>query len=226
METADRKSELIRRIAAALRGREGAIPPPSPALREGGGGEADRIARFREQFEAQGGRFLAGSAVEPLLPALGEELRMAGVAALFFPENDAGARPVAESLVPFGPFTLVPPAAARELYAPSLAGVQSAEYAIAETGSIVQTSRGGKTLLPGLVSDVHVAILTPAVFVDRMDDCLAALSADPPRNISFLTGPSRTADIEQTTTIGAHGPRKMIAVLLTSPSPGEGRAIP
>jgi len=62
--------------------------------------------------------------------------------------------------------------------------------------------------------------------VDRLDDCLAPLLDDPPRNISFITGPSRTGDIEQTLTIGAHGPKKVIAVLLTSPSPGERRASP
>jgi len=56
--------------------------------------------------------------------------------------------------------------------------------------------------------------LTPGIFVDRLDDCPALRSADPPRNISFITGPSRTGDIEQTLTIGVHGPKKLIAVIL------------
>jgi len=50
--------------------------------------------------------------------------------------------------------------------------------------------------------------------VARMEEALAVLAADPPRNVSFLSGPSRTGDIEQTLTIGAHGPRKAIALLL------------
>lgn len=214
MAPVNRKEELIRRIAVALRGHgganEAALPPPAP---EGTGSEADRISRFRDRFEAQGGNFLAGHALEALLPALGEALRVSGVVALFFPENDAGARQVAEALVPFGPFTLASSAEVLQPSPPQAAGVQTAEYAVVETGSIVQTSRGGKTLLPGLLTDVHVALLSPAAFVDRMEECFAALAENPPRNISFLSGPSRTADIEQTLSIGAHGPKKMIAVL-------------
>jgi L-lactate dehydrogenase complex protein LldG len=215
VEPVDRKGELIRRIAVALRGHEaGKAAPRSPAVPADALGEADRISRFREQFEAQGGNFLEGPSPEALLSALGEALRIAGVTALFFPPEDSGARQVAEALVPFGPFLLASPGEIRQPSPPPAAGVQTAEFAVAETGTIVQTSRGGKTLLPGLIPDVHVALLSPSLFVDRMEECLAALSEDPPRNISFLSGPSRSADIEQTLAIGAHGPKKTIAVLL------------
>jgi len=227
VEPVDRKEELVRRVAVALRGREGGKAPPRTAVTPAGSLDGTvRVARFRERFEAQGGSFLEGPALESLLPVLGEALRLAGVTAILFPREDAEARLVAETLAPFGPFSLVSPAEARQPSAPGTAGVQTAEGAVAETGSIVQTSRGGKTLIPGLIVDVHVALLTPALFVDRLDDCLAPLLDDPPRNISFITGPSRTGDIEQTLTIGAHGPKKVIAVLLTSPSPGERRASP
>jgi L-lactate dehydrogenase complex protein LldG len=47
-----------------------------------------------------------------------------------------------------------------------------------------------------------------------MEEALSILAAGTPRNISFLTGPSKTADIEQTLTVGAHGPKKAIALLL------------
>jgi L-lactate dehydrogenase complex protein LldG len=174
----------------------------------------DRIELFREMFEAHGGNFMEAPALEAALPAIGEALRISGVIGLFFHEGDAGARQMAEALVPFGPFTLVSPAEARQQSPPQTAGLQTADYAVAETGTIVQTSRGGKSLLPGLLADVHVALLPRDALVDRMEECLAALADDPPRNISFLSGPSRSADIEQTLTIGAHGPRKMIAVLV------------
>lgn len=215
MKPAGRKEELLRRIAVALRGHEAAIPAPAGgAAREADMDEGGRIARFREMFESQGGILLAGSSLEPLLPDLGEALRISGVSALFFPPGDERARLMAETLVPFGPFTLASPEGARLPSAPVSAGIQTAECAIAETGTIVQTGRGGKTLLPGLIADVHVALLAPSAIVGRMEECLDALSEDLPRNVSFITGPSRTADIEQTITIGAHGPKKVIAVLL------------
>ena len=215
MEPVGRKEELLHRIAVALRGHEANKPASGAAAgRETAQSVADRIARFRNMFESQGGNFLAGPSLDPLLPELGEALRIAGVNALFSPPGDERARMVAETLVPFGPFRLASPGEIRQISAPSAAGFQTAEFAIAETGSIVQSGQKGKTLLPGLISDVHVALLTPDAFVDSMDQCLAALSEDLPRNISFITGPSRTADIEQTLTIGAHGPKKVIAVLL------------
>ena len=77
-----------------------------------------------------------------------------------------------------------------------------------------QTSRGGKTLVPGLLAEVHVAVVPREALLPAMEDCLPALAEEIPRNISFITGPGKTADIEQTMTVGAHGPRKVIVVLL------------
>ncbi|HEU5359556.1 MAG TPA: LUD domain-containing protein [Candidatus Deferrimicrobiaceae bacterium] len=217
METVRSTAELLGRVRAALRGRTVAEPglpyvstrEPVPAR-----GRQERIDLFRRGFEELGGIFLADPPEERTLQALGETLRMEGVSALFFPEDDPAARAVADALVPFGPFLLVSPADVLRADAPVSAGIQSAEYAIAETGTLVQTSREGRSQLPGLVSDVHVALLAPDRFLGGMEDCLEALSADPPRNISLITGPSRTADIELTLTVGVHGPRKVVAVLL------------
>lgn len=213
MDSIDRKDDLIKKIAVALRGREGARPAtvrlPKKIL-----GHDERIFLFRKHFEAQGGDFFAGPSIEQIIPSIGEALRVAGVTALFSASGDIGARLVAETLVPFGPFTLISPEDVRGQSPPVSAGLQTAEFAIAETGTIVQTGRGGKTLLPGLLSDVHVALLSDSMFVDRMDDCIAAISGDVPRNISFITGPSCTGDIEQTLTAGVHGPKKVIAVVL------------
>ena len=215
MGTVDRKEVLLRRIAVALRGLGGAKTPASAGPdRDRTTGVEVRIARFREMLESEGGNFLTGPSMETMLPALGEALRVSGVTALFSPPDDAAALLMAETLVPFGPFTLISLEEARRPAAQPSAGIQTAEFAIAETGTIVQTGRGGKTLLPGLLPDVHVALLPRSAIVDRMEECLAALSGDLPRNVSFITGPSRTADIEQTLTIGAHGPKKTIVVLL------------
>ncbi len=72
----------------------------------------------------------------------------------------------------------------------------------------------GKTLLPGLLADVHVSILPESSILPLMEAALSTFAADPPRNVSFLSGPSKTADIEQTLTTGADGPKTAIALLL------------
>lgn len=214
MTVADERELLFRRLFAAL-GRHGspggAPPPPQPAPPPGE--EADRVARFARALEAAGGVPLSGTA-EEILAALGEALRAEEVSALFFPQDDAAAREVAEALVPFGPFTLTTGEEVRGGNPAPTAGFRSADAGIAETGTVVESSRGGGTLLPGLLSDVHVALLPRASVVERMDEAFGLYAEDPPRNISLVSGPSKTADIEQTLTVGAHGPRKIIVLLL------------
>lgn len=210
----DPARDLLERIRAAL-GR-GERPASAGEAHPGAlaPDEADAAAAFAANFEEAGGLCLRGPAIEPLLPALAEALRAESVTALVAAEGDAAAHAVALGAAPFGPFAIVPAAEVRRAAPPDSAGIQSAEYAIAETGTIVQTSRGGKSLAPGLLTDVHVALIAPGRIVNRMEECLDELAADPPRNISFITGPSKTADIEQTLTVGAHGPRKVVAFIL------------
>jgi L-lactate dehydrogenase complex protein LldG len=213
MTDLDERKLLFDRLAAAAGKHAGAgnapagwkIPVPSE--------EGDRLARFAKAFTEAGGVFLAGPA-EAALHDLGEALRAEGVTALFSPEEDGAARAIAEALAPFGPFTLTSGAEVRGGGTAVTAGFRTAEAGIAETGTIVETSAGGRTLLPGLLSDVHVSLLPAASVVDRMDEALASLFADPPRNVSFCSGPSKSADIEQTLTVGAHGPRKIIVILV------------
>jgi len=203
---------LFRRLSAACGGHGAPAGEPRP------GGirttpEGDPVEQFAQMFTAAGGFPLRGP-VETVSAYLGEMLRAEGVTDLFFPEDDTSARETAEALVPFGPFNLTTGAEVRGGSAAVTAGFRTAEAAIAETGTVVETSTGGKTLLPGLIADVHVSIVPVAVVVAAMDEALGGFAADPPRNISFLSGPSKTADIEQTLTVGAHGPKKAIALLL------------
>jgi L-lactate dehydrogenase complex protein LldG len=182
-------------------------PAPHP------GEEPGRVERFAQALTAAGGVILSGTP-EEALPALGEALRVEGVSALFFPRDDAGAREVAEALVPFGPFLLTTAEEVRGGNPALTAGFRTADAGIAETGTVVESSRGGGTLLPGLLSDVHVALLPSPSIVERMDEAFALYAEDPPRNISLISGPSKTADIEQTLTVGAHGPKKIIVLLI------------
>jgi L-lactate dehydrogenase complex protein LldG len=205
---------LIRRLAGALHGHDDPrrLAAPAPPREAAPPSVEARIARFSEALRGAAGSVVAGSS-HAVLPTLAEALRGAGVVALLVPEGDGPARELADALLPMGPFRLASPAGHLHGQAPATAGIQSAEFAVAESGTIVQTGRAGRSLLPGLVTELHVALVAPGILVDRMEDALAALAADPPRTISFITGPSRTGDIEQTLTLGAHGPRQLIAVV-------------
>ncbi len=222
MNPRDDRERLLARLRAAVAESRfpaapspGTEPPEIPGIPSAG----ELAERFRERFAAHGGVFFAGPSLEAISAALAEELKASGVSVLSVPEDDPHARRAAETLAPFGPFAIEPSGEPAGSGAPVCAGVQTAEFAVAETGSVVQTDRGGRTLLPGLLPEVHVALIPPEALVDRIEECLAALAHDPPRTISFLSGPSRTADIELTLTVGVHGPGKMVAVLLPPTTP-------
>ncbi len=100
-------------------------------------------------------------------------------------------------------------------------GLTSVDLAVAETGSLVLASGVGKGRAVSLLPPCHVAIFGPDQLVETLEEAgviLEAWSADETgatgSNIVFVTGPSRTADIELTLTRGVHGPREVHAVFV------------
>lgn len=94
-------------------------------------------------------------------------------------------------------------------------GLTGADYALAQTGSIVLVSGPGRPRLASLLAPIHVAIVRRSTIVDS----IATLLASEPRllergsNVVCITGPSRTADIEHTLSRGVHGPGEVHAIL-------------
>lgn len=100
-------------------------------------------------------------------------------------------------------------------------GVTGVDYAVAETGSVVVVPRAGLSRLVSLVPPVHIALVRPGDVVESLDDVFLLRRLEYLRNggdmgsyLNFITGPSRTADIEQTIVIGVHGPKEVHMVLL------------
>jgi L-lactate dehydrogenase complex protein LldG len=113
--------------------------------------------------------------------------------------------------VPVGPAT-VDAAAAAGL------GVTGAVAGIAATGSVVLDSRaaGGRTA--SLLPSVHLCVLSMNTLFSTPADVLRALGSGAdalPPSLVLVTGPSRTGDIEQLLTLGAHGPTALHVVLVT-----------
>ena len=100
-------------------------------------------------------------------------------------------------------------------------GITGADFAIAETGSVIVLPRRGLSRLVSVVPPVHVAIVRPQDVIADLDDLFVLRRLEYHRNggemgsyLNFISGPSRTADIEQTIVVGVHGPREVHLVLL------------
>ena len=101
----------------------------------------------------------------------------------------------------------------REAAARSRVGVSEMEWGLADTGTVVQDATDPVQRLVSTLPDIHVALLPATRVLPGLADVLPRL--DPARvpYIAFVTGPSRTADIERVLTIGVHGPCRLVVVL-------------
>jgi L-lactate dehydrogenase complex protein LldG len=91
-------------------------------------------------------------------------------------------------------------------------GITAAAGAIAETGTLVITDQGTSSRLGALAPWVHIVVLRRNQIHHDIPAAIAALPADP--NVIWLTGPSKTADVEGILIEGVHGPGKQIALLV------------
>ena len=98
-------------------------------------------------------------------------------------------------------------------------GVTGVDYAIAETGSCVLLARAGVSRLVSLLPPVHVAVVERGQVLPSLDELFAVrrqshLAGDGGSYMNVISGPSRSADIEQTLVTGVHGPGEVHMVLV------------
>ncbi|MDB5901358.1 MAG: lactate utilization protein, partial [Betaproteobacteria bacterium] len=105
---------------------------------------------------------------------------------------------------------------ARSARGDDLVGITGAFCAIAETGTLMTVSGAESPPSVSLLPETHIAILASDRVLRSMEDAWALLrdSGGMPRAASFISGPSRTADIEQTVTLGAHGPYRVHIIVV------------
>jgi L-lactate dehydrogenase complex protein LldG len=110
--------------------------------------------------------------------------------------------------------------AVREAREDDLVGITGAFCAIAETGTLMTVSGRDTPAAVSLLPETHIAVVSSARIVRGMEEAwqLARLELGRlPRAVNFISGPSRTADIEQTVTLGAHGPYRVHIVIVAAP---------
>ncbi|MPY73057.1 MAG: lactate utilization protein C [Alphaproteobacteria bacterium] len=95
-------------------------------------------------------------------------------------------------------------------------GLTPAFAAVAETGTLMLRSGPDHPTTLNFLPDTHVVVLRASRIVGPYEEGWAMLRAAGamPRAVNFVSGPSRTADIEQTIQLGAHGPRRLHIVLI------------
>lgn len=106
---------------------------------------------------------------------------------------------------------------ARPARGTDLVGITGAFCAIAETGTMMLLSGPGTPATTSLLPETHVAVVSAACLVRSMEEAWERLRIERgalPRAVNFVSGPSRTADIEQTLTLGAHGPYRVHVVVV------------
>jgi L-lactate dehydrogenase complex protein LldG len=103
-------------------------------------------------------------------------------------------------------------------------GVTGVDWALAETGTLILVSGRGRPRSTSLLPATHVAVFDRHRLLESLEQVgimLEALHGDPAHRMSgavinFITGPSRTADIELTLTRGVHGPKDVHAIFVES----------
>lgn len=106
---------------------------------------------------------------------------------------------------------------ARAAHGEDLVGITGVFCAVAETGTLAVLSGAETPASASLLPETHIAIVPAARIVPGMEEAFNLVRAECgelPRAVNFISGPSRTGDIEQTLVLGAHGPYRVHIVIV------------
>lgn len=105
----------------------------------------------------------------------------------------------------------------RQKAADARIGISEADWAVADTGSLVTDQAAVEQRLASTLPTIHVAIIgTDRILADKTA-VFGKINPKTSRYIAFITGPSRTADIERVLTIGVHGPKRLVILFVDDP---------
>jgi L-lactate dehydrogenase complex protein LldG len=205
---------LLERVRTALGRAEGQAPAPAPPVRIVAP-EIDletRITRLLAAVEALAGKtFRAGGpeAARDYVARLLENRSAVASNAPFLAECGITALPHVRSGV-------TDRAELRSLCASLDAGITSADYALADTGTLVLLSSPEEARMISLLPPLHIAVVPRGRILTGLDELFTLVPRPAERSSSMvlITGPSRTADIEQILVRGVHGPGEVHVVVV------------
>ncbi len=217
----DARSAILTRLRA---GAPATVTPPdedfAPVAGIGMGGE-ERLARLRRAMEAVHTEFLDARGAD-WVPAIHAWMVAQSLPSLILAPRTEPGRRIAERWPGLGAGPrLIPydrPLAEWKaaLFAENGAGLTATLGGIAATGSLILIPSADEPRTLSLVPPVHIALLEVARIYDTMWQAMREQewSRAMPTNLLLISGPSKTADIEQTLAYGVHGPKRLLVVLV------------
>ncbi|GAC1603228.1 MAG: lactate utilization protein C [Hymenobacter sp.] len=206
------RDAVLRRIRAALAVGP-AAPPPRPdftAPVHPPLTDRDLVVAFAESFQRVGGEFYYCESLAHLAGQLAGYRQRQQVGTPFVWEPPLQAL-LAAAGVPFR-------AGAADFIEQADVSLTSCEALVARTGSVLVTAATASGRRLSIYPDQHLVLARPRQVVAEIGEALrgaqARYGAQLPSMLSLTTGPSRTADIEKTLVLGAHGPRRLALFLL------------
>ena len=184
---------------------------------------ANLLEVFKQKYEALKGQVHIvggwdGAAEQAASILSGESITRVALA----PLADAFAKGLIARLESAGIEVMAPPYPAADLPGAldsAQAGISAASFAIAETGTLVEVTDDDAHRLVSALPRTHIGVVTAGTLVRRLADAaprLRAIFEDHTGDcvVSFISGPSRTGDIEMILTLGVHGPEVAHAIVV------------
>lgn len=185
------RDQILSSARAALHRKAGdPVPPPPPVLlREAP--PKGLTEQFKKALEALAGNVAVVETYEEAQAAIGKALN---------------GRTFIRSCDPFS----------RDAIASTEVGITSADYALADTGSLVIFTESNESRLLSLLPPCHIAVIESSRIVASLDDVfrLRPLPGAESSAMTIITGPSRTADIEMRLVRGVHGPGEIHVIVI------------
>ena len=189
-----------------------AAPLPPPTLRIPQSDRNLSVDLFVEKFEALGGKSFRVRNTTAVVPAIAEFLVQKSAVASNSPFlRKCGVTGLVQVHTGFTERDEL-----KEACAAADIGITSVDYALAATGSFVMLSSPNEARLVSLLPPAHIAVFPRSRILANLDELLTVLPrpADQTSSMVLITGPSRTADIEQILVRGVHGPGEIYAVIV------------
>ena len=229
---ADRVKFLEKIRTAAAQGRQYpfAVNPQATAKESYVGGGADPIQSLLDQWQTAGGkpaRVQGDAAARRFVGEFLMQHRAARTICWDHPllkrlQLDSVAVSAGSTLEDWTELAQLPAEIQRARMLDANVGITSANWAIAETGSLVLCSSPTQGRLASLLPRACLAIIEPSQILPDLFDLFAALEPGKmrmPSNLVFVTGPSKTGDIEMKLTTGVHGPGDVTLLVVEPDAP-------